>query len=62
MTGKQGRILTGHRPTGPRHIGHLVGTLENWVNGARDTWRGQTKCTIGCSRVRKQPDRLPRRL
>lgn len=28
---KQGRILTGHRPTGPRHIGHLVGTLETWV-------------------------------
>jgi tryptophanyl-tRNA synthetase len=27
---KKGRILTGHRPTGPRHIGHLVGTLENW--------------------------------
>jgi tryptophanyl-tRNA synthetase len=27
----QGRILTGHRPTGPRHIGHLVGTLETWV-------------------------------
>lgn len=27
----QGRILTGHRPTGPRHIGHLVGTLENWT-------------------------------
>jgi tryptophanyl-tRNA synthetase len=25
------RILTGHRPTGPRHIGHLAGTLENWV-------------------------------
>lgn len=25
------RILTGHRPTGPRHLGHLVGTLENWV-------------------------------
>jgi tryptophanyl-tRNA synthetase len=22
------RILTGHRPTGSRHIGHLVGTLE----------------------------------
>jgi tryptophanyl-tRNA synthetase len=30
MTSKKGRILTGHRPTGPRHIGHLVGTLENW--------------------------------
>lgn len=26
----KGRILTGHRPTGPRHIGHLVGTLETW--------------------------------
>jgi tryptophanyl-tRNA synthetase len=25
------RVLTGHRPTGPRHIGHLVGTLETWV-------------------------------
>jgi tryptophanyl-tRNA synthetase len=30
MTDKH-RILTGHRPTGPRHIGHLVGTLENWA-------------------------------
>jgi len=30
MEGK-GRILTGHRPTGPRHLGHLVGTLENWA-------------------------------
>jgi len=29
MTPKK-RILTGHRPTGPRHIGHLVGTLETW--------------------------------
>jgi tryptophanyl-tRNA synthetase len=28
---KNGRILTGHRPTGPRHIGHLVGTLEQWA-------------------------------
>ncbi|MCI0519350.1 MAG: tryptophan--tRNA ligase [Chloroflexi bacterium] len=27
----KGRILTGHRPTGPRHIGHLMGTLENWA-------------------------------
>lgn len=30
-TGKKGRILTGHRPTGPRHIGHLLGTLEQWA-------------------------------
>lgn len=28
---KSKRILTGHRPTGPRHIGHLVGTLTTWV-------------------------------
>lgn len=27
----KGRILTGHRPTGPRHLGHLVGTLETWA-------------------------------
>jgi tryptophanyl-tRNA synthetase len=25
------RILSGMRPTGPLHIGHLVGALENWV-------------------------------
>ena len=25
------RILTGHRPTGPRHLGHLVGTLTTWA-------------------------------
>lgn len=25
------RILTGHRTTGPRHIGHLAGTLTNWT-------------------------------
>ncbi|MRR31353.1 tryptophan--tRNA ligase, partial [bacterium] len=31
MTQPTQRILTGHRPTGPRHIGHLVGTLTNWV-------------------------------
>lgn len=30
------RILTGHRPTGPRHLGHLAGTLENWA-GLQDT-------------------------
>jgi tryptophanyl-tRNA synthetase len=26
------RILSGMRPTGPLHIGHLVGALENWVS------------------------------
>lgn len=25
------RLLTGHRPTGRRHLGHLVGTLWKWV-------------------------------
>ncbi len=31
MTTKPVRVLTGHRPTGPRHIGHLVGTLTSWA-------------------------------
>lgn len=26
------RILTGIRPTGPLHVGHYVGALENWLN------------------------------
>lgn len=25
------RVLSGMRPTGPLHLGHLVGALENWV-------------------------------
>lgn len=25
------RILSGMRPTGPLHIGHLAGALKNWV-------------------------------
>ncbi len=29
---EKGRILTGHRPTGPRHLGHLVGTLRTWAS------------------------------
>jgi tryptophanyl-tRNA synthetase len=28
---KTKRILTGVRPTGPLHLGHYVGALENWV-------------------------------
>jgi tryptophanyl-tRNA synthetase len=31
------RILSGMRPTGPLHIGHLVGALENWV-GLQDEY------------------------
>jgi tryptophanyl-tRNA synthetase len=31
-TQRHGRILTGHRPTGPRHLGHLAGTLQTWVS------------------------------
>jgi tryptophanyl-tRNA synthetase len=30
-TGRRLRVLSGFRPTGPMHIGHLVGALENWV-------------------------------
>jgi tryptophanyl-tRNA synthetase len=33
----KGRILTGHRPTGPRHIGHLVGTIDYWAS-LQDTY------------------------
>ncbi len=33
---KKPRILTGHRPTGPRHLGHLVGTLQTWA-GLQDS-------------------------
>ena len=25
------RILSGMRPTGPLHLGHLTGALDNWV-------------------------------
>ena len=28
----QKRVLTGIRPTGPLHLGHYAGALENWVN------------------------------
>jgi len=28
---RKGRILSGFRPTGRLHIGHLVGALTNWV-------------------------------
>jgi tryptophanyl-tRNA synthetase len=30
------RILSGMRPTGPLHIGHLMGALKNWVNLQKD--------------------------
>ncbi len=29
--GTRKRILTGIRPTGPLHVGHYVGALENWI-------------------------------
>ncbi len=31
-TTSKGRILSGMRPTGPLHIGHLFGALTNWRN------------------------------
>ncbi len=31
------RILSGMRPTGPLHLGHLLGALENWVK-IQDTY------------------------
>ena len=35
MTEKK-RILTGIRPTGPLHLGHYAGALENWVKLQRE--------------------------
>jgi len=29
---KKGRILSGHRPTGQLHLGHLEGTLRTWAS------------------------------
>ena len=29
------RVLSGMRPTGQLHLGHLVGALENWEKTAR---------------------------
>ena len=34
---KKGRILSGIRPTGRLHLGHLVGALENWA-GLQDEY------------------------
>jgi len=31
MSEQRKRILTGVRPTGPLHLGHYVGALENWI-------------------------------
>jgi len=33
----KGRILSGMRPTGPLHLGHLFGALDNWVK-LQDTY------------------------
>ena len=30
------RIATGIRPTGPLHLGHFAGALENWVKLQRE--------------------------
>ena len=30
-TPRKPRILSGMRPTGPLHLGHLTGALDNWV-------------------------------
>lgn len=34
------RVLTGDRPTGPLHLGHFVGTLQNRLRGHAFMLRG----------------------
>ena len=36
ITNKKGRVLSGLRPTGFLHVGHIVGALENWVKLQED--------------------------
>jgi tryptophanyl-tRNA synthetase len=36
-TGKRQRVVSGMRPTGRLHLGHLVGALDNWVR-LQDTY------------------------
>lgn len=36
MVATRKKILSGMRPTGKLHLGHLVGTLENWVSLQKD--------------------------
>src|SRR5205823_8382457 len=31
VTAAKPRVVSGMRPTGPLHIGHLVGALNNWI-------------------------------
>ena len=31
MPASSARVLSGHRPTGYLHLGHLVGALSNWI-------------------------------
>ena len=38
MAEKQGIILSGMRPTGKLHLGHLVGALDNWA-GLQESYR-----------------------
>ena len=31
MTGRRRRLVSGRRPTGPLHVGHLLGAVDSWV-------------------------------
>ena len=57
---KRPRVLSGFRPTGPMHIGHLVGALDNWIK-MQDThecffaicdWHALTSEYADTSRIR----------
>lgn len=49
------RILSGMRPTGPLHIGHLAGALKNWVR-----LQDQLRMLFHDSRLARPDERIRR--
>jgi len=53
------RILTGHRPTGPRHIGHRAGPRPRPRHLGRGPGPDGAAALPGAGRSRPQPGRGP---
>ena len=52
---KRRRILSGMRPTGPLHLGHLTGALENWVRAAVESTSASSASWTGTRSRRTTP-------